>query len=381
MGKVTFKRGVFLIFQYLVLGVVVGLAGCSSSSVTKKAYPEGVSQGVDWQLVDAGQTESANRPSATEDAAVAFDTRENRMVLFGGKNNDNQVVAETWFYYPSKDHWEQLTASTQNPPGREDHVLIYDSYRHKIVLHGGEDGNTSNVLWELDLETLQWEDKTSDEVPFWEDHSAAYITARKSMIIFGGKSMERRGPNDLLELHLDPAAPDFYQWSVINPDTNFRVPDGRMYHSMGYDASRNNLLIYGGWDPAKREYKLDTWIFSFADSAWFKMRFKPRKGKFFPPPRRHAESVVDPRNDMWIIFGGKGVGGPMNDIWGFDLKTHRWINLTPGPLSRTDHAVFYDPSKGDIFIYGGDIGLKGETRKFHDLWKVNIQMPEKEAEE
>jgi hypothetical protein len=131
------------------------------------------------------------------------------------------------------------------------------------------------------------------------------------------------------------------------------------------------MVIYGGWDNDQNEYLGDTWAFYFAvppDTAGHWRRIKTSKSH--PPRRRHAVGVYDSARDWFVIFGGFGEEGFLNDVWAFDLNEDLWINITPGPQPRMDHQAIYDPQSRRMIIYGGDAVLEG---KFHDLWELQIQ--------
>ena len=350
--------------------------GCSATKPYANSSPESVPQNRDgniqWiKVLDHNSTQKTP-PAAGEDMAIAFDTQENRLILFGGKTDTDSTVSETWIYYPTRNQWEQLQTSAKNPPPREDHILIYDSHRHKAIMHGGEDGDTSNELWELDLTSLQWESKSDSLVPPLEDHTAEYVTFQKCAYFFGGQNEERPILNDIWKLNLDPESPEFYQWSKIEPIAESKRPKARIYHEMAYDEDRNRLLIFGGWDKIEDEFTTDTWAFYFETNTWKKIKHKKKKGKFSPSPRRHMTAALDKRRNLWIIFGGDGEGGPLNDTWAFDLTNDTWKNLTPGPPPRRDHSMLYDANSGEIYMYGGDLSTKKSTEKLHDLWKLNL---------
>jgi len=327
-----------------------------------------------WQLVDRGNDIGERVPAAGEDAQMTYDSREHRFILYGGKNDEDENLAETWFYYPAENRWEKLTQSVLNPPPREDHVLLYDSLRHCVILHGGENGDTSNELWELNLHTMQWINKTDSLVPYLEDHTAVYVAKRKGAFFFGGQNEQHPALNDLWFLNLDPDSPDFYRWKRLDVGGK-KHPKPRTDAQMVYDRWKNRLLIYGGWNKEEDVFTNDTWAYLFHRNKW--KRLSPKSKRFYPPSRRHFGATLDSKNRYWVIFGGKAEGGPVNDIWAFDLTNDRWINLTPGPAPRMDHHLLYDPVSGNIYLYGGDRHIFKDPHKLHDVWKIRLEREKK----
>ncbi len=330
---------------------------------------------ITWESIPNNENTEHPIPAAGEDAAFAFDAENNHFIMFGGKSDDDSTLNETWLYYPDKHYWRQITDSKLNPPPREDHVLLYDSFRHKTILHGGEDGDTSNELWELDLKTNQWTNKTTENTPFMEDHQAVYIESQKGAYFFGGQNEDVRSLNELWFLDLDPQSPSFYQWKLIQ-STGKKTPSPRVDHAMIYDKLKNRLLIFGGYDRGKKRYTTDTWEFLFASMKWHKIKMKPKLRQFFPPSRRHVGSALDERNHLWIIFGGAGVGGPLNDTWVFNLADDTWTDVTPGPAPRMDHSLLFDANNGNLYLLGGDRKKKGHPEKLHDVWKIKYHSKE-----
>ena len=323
-----------------------------------------------WEEIHNWNKPGLDMPSAGEDAAIVFDHIGNRLVLFGGKTDQDEVLNETWFYFPETHVWKQLMESKLSPPTREDHVLIFDPVRNAIIMHGGEDGDTSNDIWELDLATLQWHIKSDTSSPPMENHEAVYARSHFGAYFFGGRNKVKKSMNDLWFLNLDPNSDAYYTWKKIESEGS-KIPDSREDFSMMFDEVENRLLIFGGWNRIAKEFTTDTWEFRFDKNKWREIKHKSKA--FYPPHRRHAGSAFDEKNRIWIIFGGQGIGGPLNDTWGFDLATDKWENLTPGPPPRIDHSLIYDPVSGEVFLFGGDRAIPMDSRKLHDLWKLKLR--------
>jgi len=321
-------------------------------------------------------------PAAGEDCAMIYDPQLHRLVLFGGKNDDDQNLNEVWTLDLAKNIWQKIDVHGESPTASEDHVIIYDPIGHRMILHGGENGLTWNHTWAFDLQTQRWRNMTPHRVarrlrqsgaPAREDHTAIFDSRGKRMVIFGGRNKtsddDEINKYDLWALDLDPQSPTFEQWQ--NLMFNEKHPPGRSDHVAVFDSVKNRMVIHSGWDKEKKEYLDDTWAFYFAtppDSAgrWKKIKAK----KSHPPERRHAVGVYDTDRNWLIIYGGFGDEGYLNDVWAFDLSVDEWINITPGPQPRIDHQAIYDPKNRRLILYGGDARLRG---KFHDVWELQIR--------
>jgi hypothetical protein len=304
---------------------------------------------------------------------MIYDPVRARVLVFGGKNDANFNVNETWSFDPDARLWEKLETKGSRPPASEDHSAVYDPIGHRMILYGGENGATTNKLWSLDLKTLEWRNLTNPEVPRRESHSAVYDSRGKRMIVFGGLDRASYDLYEIWAMDLDPSSPTFEKWQNLTVQEG--RPPGRIDHSAVYDPERNRLVINSGWTKTRKGLFNDTWAFYFADSPGAKgHRAKIDTSTLAPPERRHAVAVHDPERNWYVIFGGQGSANLLNDVWAFDLEEDAWIEIkphAPEPVRRFDHQAVYNSHTRSIFIYGGD-GWRDDDKKLHDVWELQI---------
>ncbi|MGH7452430.1 MAG: kelch repeat-containing protein, partial [bacterium] len=65
-------------------------------------------------------------PTVAEDCAMIYDPAKHRIVLFGGKNDDNQNLNEVWTFDLARNAWQKIAVEGESPPPSEDHAVIYD---------------------------------------------------------------------------------------------------------------------------------------------------------------------------------------------------------------------------------------------------------------
>ena len=286
------------------------------------------------------------------------------MILFGGKNDQDENTNDVWEYDLTRNIWHKIEITGDSPPASEDHAAIFDPISYRMIIHGGENGPTWNHTWALDLNTYRWRNMTHKSSPAREDHTAIFDSRGKRMVIFGGKDNDYTNIWEVWSLDLDPSSPTFEQWLDLTVEEN-HAP-GRSDHIAVYDSLKNRMIIYGGWDKDFKQYFGDTWAFNFDANKWKRIKTK----KSSPPKRRHVVGAIDPNRNWLIIAGGFGEQGYLNDVWAFDLMYDTWLNITPGPQPRLDHQAIFDPVKKSVVIYGGDARLPA---KFHDLWEIDIR--------
>jgi hypothetical protein len=223
------------------------------------------------------------RPSARVSAAMAYDPKIGRIVLFGGLA-DNTVLNDTWtfdgetwiqqhppdspssgpgygmiamdylpatgkmvlyrgFDYPSGvsdtwtydgTTWSLQQALGQRPPGRSVGVMAYDPAIQKIVLYGGSSrANSLNDTWTYNGTT--WTQQKPITSPNRERGSAS----TGSMVLFGGQ-----GPGCDSEGNCnDIWTYDGVTWTQQSPTI---APSRRSYASIAYDPNLNSIILFGG---------------------------------------------------------------------------------------------------------------------------------------
>jgi hypothetical protein len=371
----------------LMLGLAIALSNVSEAmpqngnSINASQHEPGLRNGAaghtlsEWIDRTPTLSQSPAVPGAAEDCALVYDPQAHRIVLFGGKNDEDQNMNEVWSFDLAQNLWQKIEAGGEAPPPSEDHVVIYDPISHRMILHGGENGLTTNNTWALDLQAQRWRNMTDSTAPAREDHTAIFDSNNKRMVIFGGRhndsTFDYINIYEIWALDLNPESRTFEKWQDLT--VKEKHAPGRSDHVAVFDAQKNRMIIYGGWDKEAKEYFGDTWAFYFAAppdtmGRWVKIKTK----KSQPPKRRHAVGVYDAAKNWLIICGGFGEEGPLNDVWAFDLAADAWINITPGPQPRIDHQAIYDPRSQRVIMWGGDARPMLKT-KLHDLWELQIR--------
>jgi len=161
---------------------------------------------------------------------------------------------------------------------------------------------------------------------------------RKETILFGG--FQRSG-NPCVDG--DTWAWDGSTWIRKDPATS---PPARYGHTMAYDASNKQVVLFGGHDGTKDLN--DTWTWD--GSGWTRHDAPP--GSPQPPsPRARAAMAYDGK--QIVLFGGDRQGSPLGDTWVWNGAA--WTDLRPSrsPSPRGDASMAYDPVRRYSVLVGG----------------------------
>jgi hypothetical protein len=91
-------------------------------------------------------------PAARLGCSLTYDSEAARLVLAGGENFDG-LLADVWTYDPVSGTWDSTGRSGRLPSARFMHAMVYDSTRDRLILFGGmDDDGVTNDTWVLRLE-------------------------------------------------------------------------------------------------------------------------------------------------------------------------------------------------------------------------------------
>jgi hypothetical protein len=182
-------------------------------------------------------------------------------------------------------------------------------------------------------------------------HTAVYDAARQRMLVFGGGTAGGSGPapysNQVWALSLTGTK----QWTQVVPAG--AAPDARYQHSMVLDPIRDQLVIFGGFEPAG--FLNDVWTLSLSGTpTWTHVI----PGGTPPSARGGQVAVYDPVGDRMVMFGGQVSGGALlNDIWALSLAgAPAWTPLAASgvpPSGRRGAAAVYDAGGARMLLFGG----------------------------
>jgi hypothetical protein len=289
------------------------------------------------------------KPSPRSLHAMAYDPISRKVVLYGGRNGF-QTFGDTWLYTGDgvNGFWEHVPSATQ-PGELQEHAMVFDSVRNRVVLHGGR--KFTGDFWAADDRTYEWDGVSWQMVaqsPFaMFEFGMAFDDLRGRAITFGGTGGEGGYINHPYE----------YQPGVGWSETSitfFRV----VQPAMAFDGGRGRVVVVGGAGdtPAQGEVTIEF----IPGKGWAALpNLPPGQG------RAGARMVYDSRRKVLVLTGGAGGGAPNHEDGGrySDTWELRGIPMTLG-LSA--------PPTNQLICAGGTLNmfaLPGDSRILSYQWK------------
>lgn len=281
-------------------------------------------------------TVTANGGPASRSAhAMAYDSINQRVILFGGALTSGGFSSETWAF--SAGSWS-LIANT-GPSPRHSTAMAYDSVRGRVVLFGGNDGAPRADTWEL--VGNNWVPHVLAGGPYPRfSHAMAFDSVRGRTVLFGG------------HLHglIETWEWDGTQWSPYWG----AGPGGRDSHAMAFDSLRGRVLLFGGNNgTVLMNFLNDSW--EWDGTSWTQV------ATVGPPGMNYCAMAFDSQRGRCVLTGG--FNGSVNATdWEWDGST--WA---PGYratlLHNYGHAVAYDAGRGRMVAFGGQLNPSQATRE------------------
>jgi len=283
----------------------------------------------------------APNPLHREAAAVAADTRRERLVMIGGLEGDEEL-ADVWTagLRGDRTRWRQLCGPGScgaGPAARWGGHAVYDPVGDRIVLFGGRrtDGTSFDDVWALSLGGAPlWtrlDVAGAAPAPRWGG-AAGYDPVGKRMIVAGGQTGPDAGAvphGDVWALGLEGAP----EWERLEPAGPAPAPRRSAAFAMRDTGDGAELLVTGGLDANAGEHFNDVWALtlSAAGATWSRRAAADCAAPAAPRCRRSASAVYDPRRERLLLVFGRDADRFFGDAWAFSLRDDAWRALPARP--------------------------------------------------
>jgi hypothetical protein len=293
------SAGHALVFHDALKAVLLVNAGLGSSTQPAPATKSVLWQwtGQKWTVLDS------EGPPIRNLAGVAYDSKRNALVMFGGSYDQNLVYDETWEWLQSTGWVRRNVAG----PGKRDHTqMAYDAVRERVVLFGGQIGTSSfpSDTWTWDGQS--WQQVASTGPSGRVHHSMIYDAVGARVLAFGGTAPNIGDQGDT------------WSWSGTAWSAAASPTSPRTHARLG--VLSRGIILLGGF-PASSTPR----VLLLENGAW-RIDDQPN----VPSARYLTALAFDPLRKVTVLFGG---GDPSsntlyNDTWEFDA-TSGWRRITP----------------------------------------------------
>lgn len=292
---------------------------------------------------------------------MAYDAGSDRVILFGGNLGTpfapGTIDGETWSYDFNNNTWSDLNPSTQPSP-RQGAPMVYDSKADRFILFGGFDGtDRRDETWSYDHTANAWTDLQPTVRPPGVTGAGimAYDSSSDRTILYGG--------NTGTATSSDTWSYDYNTntWTKMHPAAHPAAEDG---HRLAYDSGSDRIIFFGGYDPSTGYDTDATWSYDYSTATW-----KSLNPAVTPSARSFHGLVYDAQSNRIVLFGGDSGGFANQDTWTYDLGVNGWTNrdLVRGPSARIGHSIVYDSESDRAIMFGGlGSGLLSDTWAYDD---------------
>ena len=211
-----------------------------------------------WQfnyssMVWTNLTATAGRPTFFDAFTPIYDSSINAVIMYR---------TSVFYKFNSSGQWELLNTTGEPPyPSRKDYAMAFDSRRNVSVLFGGRapgGGLPYAGTWEFNASNNKWTNKSSANEPHARSYAAmAFDSNRNVSVLYSG--------SDGGLYFYDTWEYNGTGWTdVTERISGYPTGNGRTYPSMIYDSARKKIVLFGGdgtsWFNDAWEYDGAKWV-------------------------------------------------------------------------------------------------------------------------
>jgi N-acetylneuraminic acid mutarotase len=278
-----------------------------------------------WKFKDEGWEGKTrdNGPSFCGYPASAFDTDRNVLVV---------VCSDSSIFEWDGNAWKNFPTLKTTPPSRNFSKAVYDPTLKKTILYGGHDGTDYiSQLWTWD--GTAWTQVKKHNGPIRALMNLWYDPIMKKTVLYGG--IGRKSAQDRVERYADMWSFDGSKWTDMKATG---TPPARYGAQAAVDLRNNHLYLFGGLRldvngaVQSQVYADDMWEWNGASWA----QLTPPS---VPPARENGAMAYDPSREQLVLFGGWN-GHYLSDLWKYkDGKWTLWDEVIEDPAPPADPSA------------------------------------------
>jgi len=292
-----------------------------------------------------------NEPGGRYNHGMVSIYGDDKVLIFGGVENGDNIINDTWIYDQSENKWVQ---KIDGPNVRYEFAMASVYETDNVVLFGGNYNGCKDETWIYDLSDDKWVNKTStgNKPSGRERHAMATIWSSKKVLLFGGRDSNHLNDTWLYDLSDNT-------WTIKNPSNSQSI---RSDHGMAPIWGTDKVLLFSGsWgEPVG-----DTWIYDLSDNTWIKIIPNNQVSYRY----RYAIASIWGTDKVVIFGGGYSYGDKQySETWIYDLSDNTWIEkkLSYYPDERWQHRMAFINKTNKVILFGGTSDI---TTYSSDTWE------------
>ncbi len=307
-------------------------------------------------------------PAGRRFPSIAYDSARGRVILFGGIDfSSSRVMRDVWEW--DGERWYDVTPSgASSPSARYSAAMAYDSRRRRTVLFGGH-GRRGLGSGRHDLDdTWEWDGKTWTELqsegsnpPARLAHAMAYDEARQRIVLFGGGTTAFPAEPPFGDLW----AWDGRSWKSVGSAADPR-PEPREAPAMVYDPMRERVVVHGGvdgYDSFRDVWEWDGTHWTETSSASRVCLEGWNDGSLVYSTRSRQVVLQDFLSKLcgWDGRAWTRLTPPS------EIEAHVFAS----PTARWHHAMAFDEARGRTVLFGGIDSYAESSISEPEVWEWN----------
>ena len=117
------------------------------------------------------------------------------LVIFGGYDNNDQSLGDTWLLSLSRQLWRQISSSSSPTPRHHHSMVARDSF---VYLHGGRGVTGYNDVWRFDVITEEWLQMNSPASPLPNRFQFSMAILGQKVYVHGWCSRRMTTPTSII---------------------------------------------------------------------------------------------------------------------------------------------------------------------------------------
>ena len=330
-----------------------------------------------WELNPAtpaftDRTPPLDVPSPRNYQAMAFNPATGKTYLYAGSDvMTGQYLDDLWEWDGKV--WAQVAAEVR-PVARSMAGMAYDPARKSLIVFGGNTMNgTLNDTWEWVGSTRKWAQlKPSTSPDPLYGHGMVTDTTRNKILLFAGIS-DTYYLQPYPGIYKDPMRNDVWEWDGVamtwtnrTPPASVTAPNGRMSPVMAYDEGRQKLFVYDGYNLGANLSAF--WEWDPISAGWTSRD----SGDSLDSGYQDSVAYDSIRRRIVLLTDAYSSAQGYQETWELDAKAPSWyVRALPGsPGSKYGATMVFDNVRGTVVLFGGQSMNTGNVSS--ETWEYKV---------